>query len=610
MSVENFDIRQFLSQQDSFAQLPQPLLELAANNITITYHRQNQRLELESRLYLVRSGAVTLLNDKNEVIDTISEGESFGSPEVTSHHSSHCVIMAEDSLLYQLSADIIDKLCQLNKSFRRYYKLSNHGRIRLALAGRSDSLSMTTPVSKLLQRSAVTIAPEKTIRQAAQLMSEEKVSSLLISHEGNLLGIVTDSDMRRKVVASGVDTSDSIKSIMTAQPACVQPETFVFDAVLKMSRFNIHHLPVVTKDDITGLITTTDIVKLQRSQPVFLIGEIWKASNSQEMAKICTAIPDLFTRLVEADARAGDVSRILTAISDAVNQRLLELAEAKLGAAPIDYAWLAFGSQGREDQNLSSDQDNALLLANNFNRSEHGEYFDKLSAMVCAGLNECGYVYCPGDIMASNHKWQMTLGQWQKKFSTWVSKASRQAVLNISIFFDLRNIYGSTKLFKQLRSHVNSIEKNGIFLGHLAHSCLSNVPPIGFFRNFVVERSGEHKNELDLKKFGSMAINDIARLYAVSHGLKEINTVERLQKLSAIGAMNHKDARNLQDAFELVNAIRLEHQIKELKQGKKPDNFIAPKTLSNLQRNHLKDSFSIIKGQQEAINLAFPSRSS
>ena len=606
-SSELSDIHRFLADTSPFAELGDELLRMVSANLHIIYRRRGAAIELQPRLYLLRSGAVDLRHSDGTLIDQIGPGDGFGQRGFIDHNGCDSAQCSEDSLVYLLADGLFEKLCELSKPFRRFFTIPHQSRIRLAVANRGDTLSLTAKVGSLLQRSPVTIESSASIRSAAQRMSSERLSSMLVCDNGELVGMFTDSDLRRRVVAEGIDTSQPVASVMTAEPITVARNSFVFEAIVAMSQHNIHHIPVIDDSGaLAGLLTTTDLIRAQRSQPVFLVGEVFKADNADKLADIATAIPDLFARLVEADGRAGDISRLLTVVSDAITQRLLQLAEQQLGMPPVAYAWLGFGSQGREDQNISSDQDNALLLSDDYLADQHGDYFAALSEFVCDGLDRCGYVYCPGGIMAKNPQWRQTVSQWQQQFRHWINQPEPKAVMHTSIFFDLRAVAGTAELVVPLQKTITQrAADNRIFLAHLAANCLKHTPPLGFFRNLVVEGRGEHKDQLDLKHKGSITITDLARLYALANRLGAVNTSERLRDLADTGVLNRKDVRNLLDANEFINTIRLQHQAQALASGQQPDNYVAPSSLSSLQRSHLKDAFHVIKRSQELISRNF-----
>jgi CBS domain-containing protein len=288
-------------------------------------------------------------------------------------------------------------------------------------------------------------------------------------------------------------------------------------------------------------------------------------------------------------------------ITDAITCRLLKLAEQTLGEPPVPYVWLAGGSQGRHEQTSHSDQDNALFIDD---RVESGddEYFAALSKYVSDGLNACGYVYCPGNAMATNPEWRQPVSVWNKYFENWIKRPDKRALMLASIFFDLRPIYGESALYESVQTDMLSMASNDqIFIAHMVSNALSHRPPIGFFRNFVLIHDKEHANTLDVKHRGIVPIVDIARVYALSGGIVAINTTERLQAACETGAMSQEMSQNLIDALEYISTLRNQHQVERIRHGQAADNFLDPESLSGLERSHLKDSFAIIKSMQEVL---------
>jgi CBS domain-containing protein len=252
-----------------------------------------------------------------------------------------------------------------------------------------------------------------------------------------------------------------------------------------------------------------------------------------------------------------------------------------------------------------SDQDNGLLLAKEPDAAATA-YFDALTHAVCSGLNDCGYVFCPGDIMAQNPAWRMSLENWQQKFSGWVNTPEPKALMHASIFFDMRCVFGPESLFKALQNQVlaNTCD-NDIFLAALAGNALSESPPLGFFRQFVLERDGSEEKGIDLKHRGSVLINDIARVYALSAGINEVNTAKRIRVLIAQGILTRKDGLNLADALEFIAHMRLANQGRQYENREALSNYLRPQALSSLMRHQLRDAFKVVHDAQAALKLKF-----
>jgi CBS domain-containing protein len=427
----------------------------------------------------------------------------------------------------------------------------------------------------------------------------------LIVEENRLLGIITDRDIRSRVVALGLDVNSPVAEVMTEAPITVDINASLFDAMMLMSEKAIHHLPVVEGQQPVSVLTTSDLVRSRQRDPVYLLQAISRVSTLEDLVLISKELPALVLRLVSEGARAHQVSHILCTISDQVTRQLIQLAEAKLGAAPVPYAWLAFGSQGRREIALGGDQDNALVIDDSL-KPEDEPYFESLARFVCDGLNACGYPYCPGNVMATNDAWRLRLQDWKNTVSSWVRSPTDDAVMRVSIFFDIRPVTGDQQLSFDLHQHMlKTASANSIFLAAVARNALCNRPPLGFFRRFVVERNGEHQDMLDLKHRGIIPVVDMARVHAIANQVVEVNTRERLSALADKKVLALKDQRNLQDALDFVMQIRLQHQCERIRAGEATDNFVNPQALGSLARKQLRDAFSIIHDGQVTVSSSF-----
>ena len=353
------------------------------------------------------------------------------------------------------------------------------------------------------------------------------------------------------------------------------------------------------------MLTTTDLVRAQNNQPIFLIGEINRQHNLAGLVEISRKFPQLLHSLIASDARADQIGRILTLLSDALTRRLLILGETQMGKPPFEYSWMVFGSAGRMDQTAGSDQDNAMFLAQQ-PTTEQALYFKALSEFVCHGLDACGYIYCPGDIMAQNDQWRVSLSTWQDYFHRWVATPAPQALLHSTIFFDMRVVAGSVELFDLLQLQVLKQTKgNQIFIAAMAANAVASKPPLGFFGKFVLERDGEENKVLDLKHRGVALINDIARIYALAEGLTEVNTSARLDQLLGRKILSNKDVKNLKDAHEFIGHLRLKNQGAQVGSGKTANNYLKPRDISSLLRHQLKDAFEAVNSAQNGLKMKF-----
>jgi len=625
MVSEAGDVQTFLAQHPPFNHLSEKQLEFASNNILVAFSKSGSELESPQAegeasrvgMLIVRSGSLEVRTDKDVLIDRLSEGDYLiPAVLIRDNENNPRVYVLEDCLYYELTDYAFQTLSAGSSEIAA---LSEDDKTRLThvqsivsdseLHHHADQLSkdayLTQKVKENMSAGVISTGPHTRIREAAQLMKQNHVSSLLIKDGNKLVGIITDRDFRTRVLAEGVSDQEVVERVMTPSPMCIDVSTRLHDAQLKMMSEGVHHLPVMQDEDPVGIITPSDIMRANNIEPLSLVRAINRALNIEELRLASAGIPALVVRLIERDVRAVEVGKIITTLADSTTRRLLVLSEEKYGKPPCDYAWLAFGSQARQEQVLGSDQDNGLLLPDDVSEQD-AAYFEDFSSFVNDGLDACGMPYCPGEIMAKNEKWRMTLKGWKACFAHWIEEPSPKAVMHSSIFFDMRHIAGKAELTKALRKSVlKRAQNNTIFLAMMCENALQHSPPLGFFKTFVLESDGDHNNTLELKKRGTIPIVDIARNYSLSAGLKPLNTIERLQAMEKAGVMSKEMAYSLIDAHEFIAGIRLEAQGKQFRAGVKVDNYMDPKDLSPLVRHQIKDAFHVVRDAQSAMKMRF-----
>ncbi len=334
---------------------------------------------------------------------------------------------------------------------------------------------------------------------------------------------------------------------------------------------------------------------------LYLVSDLGKQTTAAGLAAVCERLPGLIAGQIESDANGEHLGKFITTVTDTVTRQLLRIGIAEIGPPPCRFAWVAVGSQGRHEQSAKSDQDNALVLADGATAGDL-EYFRRLAGIVNDGLDACGYVYCPGDVMARNAEWCQPLSVWQDYFRRWITVPEQKALMHASIFFDLRCVHGDQSLVNALKETIRTAARdNTIFLALMAKNAMSYQPPLGFFRQFVLERSGSHKNTLDLKLHGIIPIVEIARIRSLAAGEVRVGTRNRLRAAAAASEISETDADHLVDALDFIEQLRLEHQSRLLKAGEPPDNHLAPHELSPLVRQNLKAAFGQIRVSQAAM---------
>lgn len=607
MTSEIQDVFQFVSTQAPFNQLQESATRYFCSHLEVVYlSHENQQDWLKSdnpHLYLVRSGHFDLVNGKGELVTRLSQGDYFGFPSLlTGDMIQNRLEVQTAGLVYVLTQTHFDFLRREYKAFEQYFVRAHANRLLSSHYKQSSDSWSERKIAELMTRTAVTLLPSASIQEAAKTMSEARVSSIMITDDSALLGVVTDRDLRNRVLAAGVDPHEPVASIMTTKPKYIFENNRVFSALHLMLKHNIHHLPVLDEErKPLGMITSTDLLRQQKSDPVQLIGRLYKAESVAMLKRYAAEIPDLLKRFSNNIDDISLMGKLLSGLSDALTSRLIQLFQHERGDAPCQFAWICFGSQAREEQTLHSDQDNGLVLPNTLNE-EQKVYFSEMGRYVCDHLHECGIIHCPGNIMASNPECRGSVVQWVTRFNKWITEPTPHAMLNCKIYFDIRFIDGNNDLYNDLVQGLTKIARNDLFYAAMATDINANSVPIGLFNQFKLEKSKTTSRFLDLKKRGVVIINDIARLYALKAGIKRSNTLERLDALAKFNLISKKDLFDLKDCWRFLTQLRLRTQIN---QEGLPGNCINPENLSSLERHQLKEAFYLIKQAQQACAFKF-----
>lgn len=619
MNVELEEVRRFLSEHEPFQSLGAETLATVPSKFVMRYIRRGDVLveygSPNDHLYVLRSGAVDLLDDEGLLLDRREPGHSFAYSTLVGENSSKYTFVAvEDSLVLMMDRQDFDSLSAEHPEFARYYSGLSARMQAVAQQIHQEAFSdvLRTKLGAFAIKNPAHIAPSATVRETATLMGELNVSSLLIvdggTLDGQLQGIITDRDMR-KVVADAVDIHQPVSSIMTTSVRTATSDQLVIEAMLTMAELNIHHIPIVDGDTTTGIITSADIMRLLQANPLYFSGDLGRKNTPEEMGEVYRDAQHVAVRFVERGAAADEITSLLTVVADSMARRLLTLAEERLGPPPVPYAFVVLGSQGRREMGLASDQDNALVLSDEYHATRHGDYFAALSDYVCQGLATAGQVLCPGEMMASNPQWRMTESQWSSTFHQWITAPEPDALLYAQTFFDMRPIHGEFSLAERVHAQAVSSAQNAPRMhAHLAALAARREPPLGFFKGLVVDRAGQYRNTLDVKKGGTAAIVQMARLFAIAGGRDVLGSRQRIE-FAAGGPVSQRSAADLIAAFDFLNSVTLKHQANQVREGKETDYHIAPHALTKMEREHLRDAFQIIKNVQSALNIKYPIRS-
>ncbi|MDZ7583679.1 MAG: putative nucleotidyltransferase substrate binding domain-containing protein, partial [Thiobacillus sp.] len=462
------------------------------------------------------------------------------------------------------------------------------------------------PLESLVRRTPLSALPATPLADALAAMEAARVGSVVVADAaGQPLGILTLKDVLARVTLAGVPLATPISSVMTPNPATLSVDAPVADALVLMARQGIHHIPLVREGKLVGVVSEKDVFALRRLSVEGITSAIARSEDAARLPALALDIGDLAHSLLAQGMDAENLTAIISSLNDRLTDRIIALeSETDAVLAGLRWCWLALGSEGRMEQTLATDQDNALIFAE---ADEAGR--DALLAFalrVNHRLDACGFPLCRGDIMASNPKWCLPASGWQQQFTQWIDHGSPDALLNASIFFDFRPLAGDASLALDLRAWLNrAAQKNLRFLHQMAGNALRNRPPLGLVRDFVLSDDHAHPHTIDLKLNGATPFVDAARIFALAAGSPQTNTAKRLR--AAAPALHIPDAElaDWNRAFHFLQLLRLRHQHGQQRAGQTPDNHLDPDTLNPLDRRILKEALRQARKVQARLALDY-----
>jgi CBS domain-containing protein len=489
-------------------------------------------------------------------------------------------------------------------------QLREEEREKLLAEMQTALLFFNQPLASLQMTQVVVCPATLAIEDAVRLMEERPTDVLLVRDEtGKDCGVVTDRNLRKAVLDPGTATDAPVAEIMSRPVRTLPATACLFESWLFMEQNRISHLFITdAQGTIIGSVCSDDIVAMQRYSPAVLLWEMQHAQTPGEIISRNAILPYLITTLINSGAKPHNITHLTTIVIEAVLQKLIEFAIAELGRPPARFSFLVFGSEGRKEQTLRTDQDNAIIFEDPEPEQQESvqQYFLNLGSKVCHWLNQAGYSFCEGNNMAQNPQWCQPLSVWKKYFSEWVFTGTAEDLLRTKIFFDFRNAYGEQNLVDQLRDYLDEIvSDNPRFFQLLARNVLALSPPIGFFGNFVVESVGEHRNVFDIKS-SMLPIVDYARIYAINHTIRATNTIERLDELRERNILTPQNHQEMIQAYSYLMQIRLRIQAEAISgENRRPDNYVSPKNLTSIEQKLLKEIFSQTKNFQARLSYDF-----
>jgi len=470
-------------------------------------------------------------------------------------------------------------------------------------------LFLHEPIANL-GREAVICELKTSVGQLSRLMTERNVTAALVASESDsIIGIVTDHDLRARVLAENIPLDAPIHTIMSAPLAKISEQALIYEALLRMEEKGVRHLAVQDREgQIVSVIDNKALIQFQRYGPIVLAREISRAATPEEVARRVERTPPLVKTLLDSSARPRPVTNILASICDAATARLVQLTIDELGPPPAEFAFIAMGSQGRQEQTLVTDQDNGIIYAPSpeSDPEQVNEYFLHLGKRVCGGLNRAGYPLCRGGVMAGNLRWCRSLPEWISGFEEWIHKSEPQEIIDLSIFFDFRTVYGAADLTHELRRAIHTtLTDEPAFLHHFAQNALLFKPPFRLLGNLYLGGGAtDHAGEINLKD-AMMPMVSFARLYALRHPINQTHTLERIEALTERGVILPASRDEIIASYDFLMQLRLQNQVAAIQAGRPPSNIIHPRHLGYIQQELLKQAFAQIAAVQKKISYDF-----
>lgn len=617
----------FLKSTMPFRELEEDALKELALHCKIDFYPKGTRLLTYNEsdithLYLIQRGGVRafITDEDGEVVlkDYRGVGSNIGALGIIRETKANLNIeTVEDTFCYLIPRDIFKELVRSVSALSHYYLKSFSDNIvttaytelrknKLTRRSSEELLLFNTKAGEL-SKPLFSVSATTSIQESGAIMARQGIGSLLVyvdEDPGAMIGIITDTDFRSKVIAEGRDIREPVSSIMSSPLKTVPADMLCFDVLLKMMTTSIHHLGVEQGGRITGVITSHDIMVQQGNSPYYLFKEIASQNEFEGLYLLSDKISGLVRNIINEGAKAGDIARMIALINERILAQILTLVHRHNGPAPVKYSWLMFGSEGRKEQTFKTDQDNGIVYSDpEPGRLEEVEkYFRAFGEQVSYHLLQCGYPTCPDNVMASNPKWCLSLSGWKDRYSYWIEDGDQQEQLDASIFFDFRHGYGTEQLAVDLRDHViTCCRRTNSIIDNLCHSFLELRPPLSFFQQFLVEQNGDHRDRLDIKMRGLVPFVDFARVLSLKYGIRQTNTLTRLKRLATKMRLERDFYLEMVEAYELQMQLRVINQLSQIEQGEEPDDYIYPEQLSELEKRMLKDGFVVIGKMQNLI---------
>lgn len=637
--TNNFDsemIVNFLKKVKPFNVLDQRVLEQLSKKIIIkTYPAQTyivrQGFPSQRRLFIVVNGEaeVIVTADKQQsVIDYRKPYDFFGETALlmdreysgsvrTLEKLTCCIILREDieELIfnYPAFAGFFSKL--LTERIRSLYDEIIKEQYYEAYS-KVESPLFRKRVSEIMSSPIITCKPDDHIISASKIMAINNVSALVVVDDNNIpQGFLTEKNIVKYLIAGQIAAVENctVEMVMNRNLICIAPDELFYNAMLAMIKNKTKHLAVVDKGKLIGIVTVMDLIKTRSTGTLLLTHDIESQYNFSSLAHVSDEIDNILNALIAEKASIPEIFEIMSELHDRLASQVINICEREMelegwGKPPVKYCWLHMGSAGRKEQTLRTDQDNAIIYSDpdEHNKDFVAAYFEQLARKIVDGLSTCGFEKCKGGVMASNPAWRRSLSEWAATVRSWIGSVDPKDTRFLTIFLDYRPIYGDSSLAQKLRTIIFEQFREAVRASHMmANEDFQYKVPVGLFGGFITEKSGPHKGEINLKNAACIHIVNCTRIFAVKSEISETSTFERLQALVKAGVITKDDGEFIQASYETLMMFRIRENVKKVKQGKQPDNYINPQDLSKREVKLLKEAFTVISRLQKLTHKEF-----
>ena len=602
----------FLGEHLKLAYYPKDTLIVSPDTGVVHQLRILQRGKVLAR----QAGEISVMEHS---LLTLGPGEGFPIGSVTAQRPSTNIYTAlEDVFCYELAADDFFALMQRSSVFNLFCtqyiaSLLNQSRQQLQMQFSqrvAEQQTMNSPLATIIKKEPLAVTPETPVRQAIELMAARNLGSMIVVNaDRQPIGIFTQSDVLKRIVLPEISLATPIRELMSPAPHTLPLAANAYDAALAMAMHGVRHVLAVDEGGrLKGVVSERDLFTLQRVGLRQIRQTIDGATNIEMLLQASQDVRQLSLNMLAQGVGAEQITQFISALNDTLTRRIIQLSLERHDLFGIDWAWLSFGSEGRDEQTFSTDQDNGIVyLCTDIMDREHTQLrLLEFARDVNADLDKCGFPLCSGHIMASNPALCLTLEEWEERFDGWIRTPEPQALLNATIFFDFRPLFGKFNLADRLRlSLLRQARGNPLFLRMLADNALTVLPPLGKIRDFVTDNDPEHPGCIDLKKFGSRLFIDAARVFAMAHDISATNTLQRIKLSAQLMNISSEEAAAAVDGFNFIQLLRLRHQHSEQMQGRAGDNLIRPDELNEVERRILKEAFRQARKLQQRLKLDY-----